>query len=123
MGLLKNILIKFIVLILFFIGLIFKRKRYINPKKIRTILINRTDRIGDTVITLPLLLELNKFFDITVLTSEYNDSILNKFFKTKITIKDPILVKDAVKIAVKSLVKFTYNLKSIGFFAKLDKSK
>jgi len=112
MGLLKNILIKFIVLVLFFIGLILKRKRYINPKKIRTILINRTDRIGDAAITLPLLLELNKFFDITVLTSEYNDSILNKFFKTKITIKNPILVKDAVKIALKSLVKFPYNLKS-----------
>ena len=112
MGLLKNILIKFIVLILFFIGLIFKRKRYINPKEIRTILVNRTDRIGDAVITLPLLLELNKFFDITVLTSRYNDPILNKFFKTKITIKDPILVKDVVKIVFRSLVKFPYNLKS-----------
>ena len=45
-------------------------------KGIRTILINRSDRIGDAFISMPFFIALGERYDITLLTSEYNDEVL-----------------------------------------------
>ncbi|MEK7812255.1 MAG: hypothetical protein AAB296_00715 [Candidatus Desantisbacteria bacterium] len=59
------------------------RNRNLKQIKIKKILVNRSDRIGDAIITLPFLLELkNQGYDVTVMTSTYNDFILNRFFPT-----------------------------------------
>ena len=56
---------------------------------IRKILINKCDRLGDAVVILPLLLELQKHYQITVLTSERNDEFLRRFVPTKKYIAEP----------------------------------
>ncbi len=80
-------------------GLIVRKKRTIASKEIRSILINRTDRLGDAVISLPFLMELSKRFEITVLTSGYNDFILRDFLKTRVFIEEPpTFFKDVMMI-------------------------
>jgi len=80
------------------------RKRHIlyNPAEIKTILIKRTDRIGDAVISLPLLLELSKRFKATVLTSRYNDFFLKEFLETKIFTEKPLSFTQSIKIIINS---------------------
>ncbi|MDI6782459.1 MAG: hypothetical protein QME49_10225, partial [bacterium] len=59
------------------------RNRDLKQIKIKKILVNRSDRIGDAIITLPFLLELKKQgYELTIMTSMYNDFILNRFFPT-----------------------------------------
>ena len=82
----KSLIIKIIAKLLLGFS---ARKSSIDQRQIRTILINRSDRIGDAVISLPFLLELNKRFDLTVLTSQYNDFILRPFLKTKVVTANP----------------------------------
>jgi len=82
----KSLIVKITAKLL--LGISGKRSS-VDPRRIKTILVNRSDRIGDAVISLPFLLELGKRFDLTVLTSRYNDHILNPFLKTKIVINTP----------------------------------
>ena len=49
----------------------------------------KCDRLGDAVVILPLLLELQKHYQITVLTSERNDEFLRRFVPTKKYIAEP----------------------------------
>ncbi|MDD5194279.1 MAG: hypothetical protein PHQ96_01225 [Candidatus Omnitrophica bacterium] len=72
------------------IGLLLRKRKSLADKNIRTILVKRTDRIGDAIVTLPLLLELSKHFKVTVLTSQYNDELLSKFLPTKIFTDKPL---------------------------------
>jgi len=71
------------------------RNRNLKQIKIKKILVNRSDRIGDAIITLPFLLELKKQgYDLTIMTSTYNDFILNRFFPT-IPMDHPILSQES----------------------------
>lgn len=63
-------------------GLPFRRKAKLDASTIRSILINRADRLGDAVVTLPFLFALQGEFELTVLTSGENDAFLSKFFST-----------------------------------------
>ena len=47
-----------------------------------SILINRTDRLGDAIVILPLLLALKDRFQLTVLSSQYNDWVMKDLVKT-----------------------------------------
>lgn len=86
-----SFIIKIFAKINLWIGLSFKKKKSVsNFSNIKSILIKRTDRIGDVVVTLPLLLELSKYFKVIVLTSELNDSFLNNFVETKIFATEPL---------------------------------
>ncbi len=59
------------------------RNKDLKQIEVRKILVNRSDRIGDAIITLPFLLELKKQgYELTIMTSTYNDFILNRFFPT-----------------------------------------
>ena len=70
-------------------GILLRKRRIpYNPTEIKTILVKRTDRIGDAVVSLPLLLELNKHFKITILTSEYNNFFLKSFLKPRFLLKN-----------------------------------
>jgi ADP-heptose:LPS heptosyltransferase len=51
-------------------------------------------------------LELSKHFDITVLTSKYNDFILRDFLKTKIFIDSPLPFSEVIKMIAKSIFSF-----------------
>lgn len=100
---LKSTLIKILARGNLFLGIIFRRNRVINRAGIKTILINRADRLGDAAVSLPLLLELNKRFEVTVLTSQYNDFILKGFLKTKVFLVQPLPFVESVKMIFKNL--------------------
>ena len=97
-----------------FLGFVFRRKRKIDLKEIKTILVNKTDRFGDAAVTLPLLLELAKHFDVTVLTSKYNDFILKDFLKTKIFIDSPLPFLKVIGMIAKNILCFSSIRKSSG---------
>lgn len=81
----KNRLIKLILLMTKGIGRLIAlvRNRNLKCVEIKKILANRSDRIGDAILTLPFLLELKKQgYEVTVMTSTYNDFILKRFFPT-----------------------------------------
>ena len=66
-------------------------KKLIKEGSIEKIYINRADRIGDAIITLPFLLSFKKYIEreypyikIIVITSEYNNWVLKDFINTKI---------------------------------------
>lgn len=86
-----QILIKIFAKINLWLGLLLRsaKPRY-SFSDIKSILVKRTDRIGDAVVTLPLLLELKKYFQVTVLTSSYNDYFLREFIKTKVFTDKPL---------------------------------
>lgn len=84
-----SLIVKFFSRINLILGLLFRKRRKIDSQGIRTILVNRADRLGDAVVSLPLLLELSKRFTITVLASEDNNHILSKFFKTEVFTNSP----------------------------------
>lgn len=75
--------------------------------EIKKILVNKSDRLGDAVVTLPLLLELSKAYDITVLTSDRNDDFLRCFFKTKKMIAEPRPFLDVLDMIRKKIFKGT----------------
>lgn len=90
----KSLIIKIIAKLL--LGLSGRRSG-IDQRQIKTILVNRSDRIGNAVVSLPFLLELNKRFDLTVLTSQYNDFILNPFLKTKVVTDKPVKLGEVLR--------------------------
>lgn len=72
------------------LGRIFcKRLPSYPPESIKKILIKRTDRLGDAALSLPIILELSKRYQVTVLTSSYNDILLKEFSQTKIFSDQP----------------------------------
>ncbi len=80
-------------------GIIFRKRRLpCDHQEIRRILINKTDRIGDAVVTLPLLLELNKVFDVTVFSSRYNDFFLKEFLHTEIAVDKPLEFSGVIRM-------------------------
>ncbi|MBM3255079.1 MAG: glycosyltransferase family 9 protein [Candidatus Omnitrophica bacterium] len=89
---LKNLSLKILAYLALIIGNISRRQRHIDPGIVKTILINRTDRIGDAIVSLPFILELSKRFKVTVLTSAYNDRVLKDIVSTR-------LVSDIKKVA------------------------
>ena len=101
---LRAIIIKILARINLWVGLLLnKRRAPYNSADIKTILVKRTDRIGDAVVSLPLLLELNKYFKITILTSEYNNSFMSEFFETKIFTRKPLSFIESLKMLGSSL--------------------
>jgi len=102
----QSFIIKIFAKIFLWLGLILrKRCRRYNVSNIRTILVKRTDRIGDAVVTLPLLLELKKYFKITVLTSAYNNDFLKDFVETRVFTDKPVDFIDSIKIIIMSLLR------------------
>jgi ADP-heptose:LPS heptosyltransferase len=95
---LVSLVVKFFSKINLISGLFLNKKRKIDPGEIKTILVNRTDRLGDAIVSLPLLLELHKRFVVTVLTSKYNDSILKEFLKTEVFLESPASFWDSLKM-------------------------
>lgn len=64
---------------------IFKKRKTQTFKKNDLLVFNRTDRIGDAILSLPFFLSLKeKQINFIVLTSKYNDWVLKPFIKTKI---------------------------------------
>ena len=91
--------IKIFARINLWVGLLLRKRRILyNHAEIKTILVKRTDRIGDAVVSLPLLLELNKHFKITILTSEYNNFFLKKLFETEIFTEKPLSFNQSIKM-------------------------
>jgi ADP-heptose:LPS heptosyltransferase len=93
----KNRLIRLVVKTTKGIGklIAFARNKDLKQIKIKNILVNRSDRIGDAIITLPFLLELKKQgYYLTIMTSTYNDFILNRFFPTT-PIDHPVLSQES----------------------------
>lgn len=103
---LVSLIIKLFSRINLILGLILRKRRKIDPAEIKTILVNRTDRIGDAIVSLPLLLELQKRFSVTVLTSKYNDSILSGFLKTEVFLESPANFWNSIKIIFISIFGF-----------------
>jgi ADP-heptose:LPS heptosyltransferase len=96
-------IIKIFARINLWIGFLLRKKRSLaGLNNIKTILVKRTDRLGDAVVVLPFLLELAKHFELTILTSEYNDYFLRKFFKTKIFVEKPRSFLENIKIIIVS---------------------
>ena len=87
---LKNLSIKTLALLVLISGNIIRKKRRIDSGQIKTILVNRTDRLGDAAASLPFLLELSKRFKITVLTSQYNDPVLKGVLQTLVFTEKPL---------------------------------
>ncbi|MBN1982430.1 MAG: hypothetical protein JW795_12930 [Chitinivibrionales bacterium] len=48
------------------------------PASVRTILINRADRLGDAAISLPIIIGLSEKYAVTVVSSAYNDVVFKK---------------------------------------------
>ncbi len=101
---LLSLLVKFFSRINLLLGLVLRRRRKIDLREIKTILVNRCDRLGDAIVSLPLLLELHKRFAVTVLTSKYNDSILRGFLKTEVFIESPAFFWDSIKMMFVNLL-------------------
>ncbi|MEI6631843.1 MAG: hypothetical protein WCL25_04445, partial [bacterium] len=108
---LKNLSLKILAYLVLIIGNIFRRKRHIDPGLVKTILINRTDRIGDAVVSLPFLLELNKRFKITVLTSQYNDLVLKDIVNTQVFTDTPLPLAKAIGRAFSLIFSFNPAIK------------
>ncbi|MDD5583876.1 MAG: hypothetical protein PHV55_02315 [Candidatus Omnitrophica bacterium] len=88
------------------IGLLLRRRKpAYNFKDIRSILIKRTDRLGDAVVTLPLVTELGKRFEVTVLSSSNNDYFLKEFVRTRIVSTQPLGFIDGIKMIAKSIMR------------------
>ncbi len=86
----RSIVIKIFAKFFLFIGRLLRRPvAGYDLSGIRKILVNKSDRLGDAVVTLPLLLELQKHYDVTVLTSERNDEFLRRFVRTQKWIGEP----------------------------------
>ncbi len=101
----KHIFVKIFAFVILLIGkLVRQAKPSYKFREIRSILIKRTDRIGDAVVSLPLILELAKKYNVTVLTSKYNDSFLNKFVPTLSYINDPLGFSDSIKEIIRNTV-------------------
>lgn len=110
---LTSLAIKILARINLLLGLIFlKRKPRYNFSEIKSILVKRTDRIGDAVVTAPLLIELAKHFQVTVLTSGYNDFFLNKFLPTRVFTDKPLDFFAGLKLLAKNIFS-VFNKKSI----------
>jgi len=58
-----------------------KRKITIEKNKV---LVNCAERLGDAIATMPILFAIEKKYDVTVITTAYNDEVLRPFFKTEI---------------------------------------
>lgn len=74
-------LIKMYVFIMIGIGNLLNLFQGVVRRKIgstASIIINRSDRLGDAAITIPLLLSLKKNFNITVISSEYNNEVFTR---------------------------------------------
>lgn len=99
---LRSLLIKIVAKTIQLIGLIYRPRKKITG--IKTILINKADRIGDAIVALPFLLELKKHYQITVLTTKHNDFVLRDFFKTEIILEEPRYIYDEVKAIFKTLL-------------------
>jgi ADP-heptose:LPS heptosyltransferase len=87
---LKNLSIKTLALLVLISGNIIRKKKHIDSDQIKTILVNRTDRLGDAAISLPFLLELSKRFKVTILTSQYNDPVLRGAMETLVFTEKPL---------------------------------
>lgn len=110
---LKSLVIKILAKVFLILGIILRKKRNINLAEIKTILVNKIDRLGDAIVSLPFLLELNKRFDITVFTSKYNDFILKDFLKTKVLVTYPLPFLKVIKMIFKNIVCFKYPSKNL----------
>jgi len=86
----------------------FVKQNKIDATGLKTMLVNRADRLGDAIISLPLLLELNKRFDVTVLTSRYNDFLLKDFLKTKVIVDNPPSTAGFIKKIFVNLISCGY---------------
>lgn len=99
---LKSFLVKVLAKIIQIIGLIYRpRKRIIG---IKTILVNKADRIGDAIVALPFLLELKKYFQLTILTTKSNDFVFRDFFITNIILEKPRYIYDELKAILKTFL-------------------
>ncbi len=98
-------MIKLLARLNLYLGILLRKKspRY-RFSGIRSILIKRTDRIGDAAVTLPLLLALDKRFQVVVLTSKYNDSFLNKFLSTEISTDVPASLFGSLGLMIKGIL-------------------
>ncbi len=102
---LKALGIKILALVALIIGNIIRRKRRIDQAEIKTILINRTDRLGDALVSLPFLLELNKKFKITVLTSQYNNQALKGLLDTQVSTDKPLSISATINKLLKQALR------------------
>ena len=84
------------------------QNRRIDPAKVRRVLVNRSDRLGDAVISLPFLLELQKRFEVTVLTSAYNNTLFKPFLTTHIITQEPITLKGFTVAIFKNLFSLNF---------------
>jgi len=100
-----SLIVKFFSQINLTLGLVLRRRKKIDLREIKTILVNRSDRLGDAIVSLPLLLELHKRFAVTVLTSKYNDPILREFLKTEVFIESPAPFLNSIKMMLVYLLR------------------
>jgi ADP-heptose:LPS heptosyltransferase len=98
--------IKILAYLVLVIGNILRKKRRIDSNRIKTILVNRTDRLGDAAVSLPFLLELNKKFKVTVLTSQYNDPVLKGLLDTEVFTDRPLSLFAAIGSILKPVFCF-----------------
>ena len=96
---LSQFIIKVFAKLNLWVGMVFRKARPPYAfSEIKSILVKRTDRIGDAVFTLPLILELGKHYKVTVLTSRYNDVFLKEFVETKIFADMPLDFINCIKM-------------------------
>lgn len=75
----KYYLIRLYVRLMLYIGTFLSRfVRCKPPRKINSILINRSDRLGDAFISIPIIFELQKKYNVTVICSKYNEFVFLK---------------------------------------------
>lgn len=113
----KSLIIKSIAKILS--GVFFKKSK-IDANQIKTILVNKSDRLGDGIISLPFLIALNNKFAVTVLTSKYNDVIFRDFLKTQIVVDKPLTLTEVIKVILRNLISFNYPFKKNNVSAQYD---
>jgi|GEM_PF-1947056 len=101
------------------LGLLLRKRKKIDPKEIKSVLVNRSDRLGDAIVSLPFLLELGKRFEVTVLTSEYNDVILKEFLRTEVFLKSPPSFWDSIRRMLGAPFRFL-RLKKTGAASQYD---
>lgn len=88
--------LKILALLALITGNIIAKIRPIDKDSIKSILVNRTDRLGDAAVSLPFLFELKKRFKVTVLTSRYNDQLLQGIVDTVIYSEGPSSVSEGI---------------------------